>query len=70
MQLSQEAPISVRMGSTESEEQSKRLAHNNKTTSLSFYAEEGKEMILDITAERYDILLPWNDYKVCNEYLE
>lgn len=67
VQLSQAVVVSVRMGSTDSRPLSGRLGDETNRISLSLSVEVVSKRVLEITAEREDLVLPLNDYKVWKE---
>lgn len=57
----QDAALSMRMRSTDVEDLPKTLGHNKERNAFSVGAKEGAKRALEVTSERYNILLRLND---------
>lgn len=69
-QLLQNATVSVRMRSTDSERLSGSLSHILKTNSTSVTVGKRAKKDLEVAAESYDLRLLLTDYKVSKDNLE
>lgn len=68
--LSQEAVISVRMRSKESEKLSRRLQDKVKRNSFSLSSKIDMEKVMQLTAETDDLLIRLNNYDMSKKHLE
>lgn len=70
LQCSEEATVTMRMRSTDSERLSRRLEDEFGNNAPSLSTEEAADRVVELTAEKDELVVRVNDYKVARENLE